>query len=102
MVCPDIEPRFSVSEIEEIHDATALIGKEIGYPDGIKVDLQGNIFTAGPGGLWIFNKYYQLIGKIKPDAWVSNCAFDDTYENLYITADSYLLRIKLQNNIVKN
>ena len=37
------------------HDATHLIGKEVGVPDGLKVDTKGNIFTAGPGGLWIFN-----------------------------------------------
>ena len=84
-------------KINAFHDATEFIGKEIGYPDGIKVDLKGNIYTAGPGGLWIFNNKYELIGKIKPNEWVSNCAFDDTYENLFITADSYLLRVRLKN-----
>ena len=56
-----------------IYDATHLIGKEIGFPDGVKVDNKGNIFTAGPGGLWIFSKDHQLLGKIKSDYWTSNC-----------------------------
>ena len=78
------------------HDATHLIGKEVGVPDGVKVDAQGNIFTAGPGGLWIFSPDGTVLGKIKPDAWVSNCNFDETGKVLFITADDYLLRVKLQ------
>ena len=85
----------TLGSMEEILNVTRLIGSETGFPDGIKVDRKGNIFTAGPGGLWIFNKRKELIGKIKPGKWVSNCAFDDTYETLYITAADYLLRVKL-------
>ncbi len=85
-----------LGESEEILNVTQLIGKEIGFPDGIKVDAQGNIFTAGPGGLWIFNADFELLGKIKPDEWVSNCAFDDNFSTLYITADNTLLRVKLK------
>ena len=78
-----------------LHDATDLIGKEVGFPDGIKVDQNGNIFTAGPGGLWIFNPEGKVLGKIKPGEWVSNCNFDDTGKVLFITADDNLLRIKI-------
>jgi len=85
----------TLGTMKEIMNVTHLIGKEVGYPDGIKVDQNGNIFTAGPGGLWIFNSNLELIGKIKPGEWVSNCAFDNNYKTLYITADDYLLRIKL-------
>lgn len=87
----------SLGTMDEILNVTDLIGKEVGFPDGIKVDNHGNIFTAGPGGLWIFNSKHELIGKIKPDQWVSNCAFDETYSTLYITADDYLLRVQLNN-----
>ena len=62
----------SLGAPEEILNVTQLIGKEVGYPDGIKVDDKGNIFTAGPGGLWIFNEDFKLMGKIKPNEWVSN------------------------------
>ena len=80
----------------EIRNVTDLIGKEVGFPDGIKVDDKGNIFTAGPGGLWIFNSDFELLGKIKPDEWVSNCAFNEDYSTLFITADDHLLRVKLK------
>jgi gluconolactonase len=26
-----------------------------GNPDGMKIDEQGNIYSAGPGGVWIFS-----------------------------------------------
>lgn len=78
-----------------IYDATALIDKEVGYPDGVKVDANGNIYTAGPGGIWIFSPDFKLLGKIKPGLWASNCNFNADYSVLYITADDYLLRLKL-------
>lgn len=81
---------------KEILNVTHLIGKEVGYPDGIKVDNKGNIFTAGPEGLWIFNADFKLIGKIKPGKWVSNCAFNEDYSTLYITADDSILRVQLK------
>jgi gluconolactonase len=88
----------TLEDPDVIHNATHLVGKETGFPDGIKVDDKGNIFTAGPGGLWIFNPGHELIGKIKPGEWVSNCAFDENFETLYITADDMLLRVRLQRD----
>lgn len=85
-----------LGEPEEILNVTHLIGQEVGFPDGIKVDDKGNIFTAGPGGLWIFNSDFEVIGKIRPDKWVSNCAFNEDYSTLYITADDTLLRVQLK------
>lgn len=79
-----------------IHDATHLIGKEEGFPDGVKVDAQGNIFSAGPGGIWVFGKDHTLLGKIKSGYWSSNCNFNADYSTLYITADDHLLRLKLK------
>ena len=79
-----------------VYDATHLVGKEIGFPDGVKVDPQGNIFTAGPGGIWIFSPDHQLLGKIKSEFWASNCNFNADFSTLYITADDHLLRVKLR------
>ena len=91
-----IKENGSLGTPEEILNVTDLIGKEVGFPDGIKVDDKGNIFTAGPGGLWIFNSDFKLIGKIKPGEWVSNCAFNEDFSTLYITADNTLLRVQLK------
>jgi gluconolactonase len=67
-----------------------------GLPDGMKVDKNGNVFGAGPGGIWIFNKDGKLLGKIKlPDA-TSNCALSPDEKILYITNDMYVLRLKMR------
>lgn len=86
----------SLSDPTILYDATDLVGKEIGFPDGVKVDPRGNIFTAGPGGIWIFSADHKLLGKIKSDFWASNCNFNADFSTLYITADDHLLRVKLR------
>jgi gluconolactonase len=78
------------------YDATAARKKEIGNPDGLKIDKRGNVFASGPGGLWIFNKKGKVLGKIKFHQEISNCAFSAGESVLYMTADSYLLRMKMR------
>lgn len=69
---------------------------ERGLPDGLRIDSQGNIFATGPGGIWILNKEGKVIGKIKIPHPTSNCALSADEKTLYMTADMYLLRIKLR------
>jgi gluconolactonase len=66
-----------------------------GAPDGLKVRKDGIIFATGPGGVWVFSPDGEHIGTIKTGQATSNCAFDDEGKYLYITADMYLMRIKL-------
>lgn len=67
-----------------------------GAPDGFKIDDQGNIFTSGPGGIWIFNDEYVPIGKIKLPHAVSNCCLADEGKTLYITAGQQVLRLQMR------
>ena len=76
-------------------DAGSRVGKTKGLPDGLKVDKDGNLFATGPGGVLVFNKDGKHLGTLLTGQATSNCAFGDDGKTLYITADSYLLRIKL-------
>ncbi len=78
------------------YDATAESKTEGGAPDGFKVDKMGNVFATGPGGLWIFDKKGKVLGKIKINVPVSNCALADDDKTLYITADMYVLKVNLR------
>ncbi len=78
------------------YDATEAAKKEPGMPDGLKIDKKGNVFATGPGGVWIFNRTGKLLGKIKFDGLVSNCAFSADEKTLYMTADMYVLKIRLR------
>jgi len=77
------------------YDATELVAQEKGLPDGLKVDNKGNLFATGPGGVFIFSPEGKVLGKIKTGQATSNCAFNADKSTLYITADSYVLRLKM-------
>ncbi|MEP0132876.1 MAG: SMP-30/gluconolactonase/LRE family protein [Eudoraea sp.] len=91
----DVLDDGSVSNVEIFFDATELVTKEKGLPDGLKVDNDGNLFATGPGGVFVFSPEGKLLGKIKTGQATSNCAFNEDKSTLYITADSYVLRVRL-------
>ena len=70
--------------------------KGMGACDGLKIDKAGNVFAAGPGGIWIFTKAGKLIGKIKLNGVAAaNCALTPDGKTIFITATNYLLRVKM-------
>lgn len=68
-----------------------------GAPDGMKVDQNGDVFSAGPGGLWIFAPDGTHLGTIHVDGTVSNCAWGGSdWKTLYITASPSIYRIRVK------
>lgn len=78
------------------YDVTEWVPKAAGLPDGLKIDDQGNLFATGPGGVWIFSPEGEHLGTVKTGEATANCAFNEDKSALYMTADSYLLRLKLK------
>lgn len=65
--------------------------------DGFKIDKNGTVYAAGPGGIWIFTKEGKLIGKINVNGvTATNCALSPDGKTIYITAVQYLLRVKMR------
>ena len=69
--------------------------KEQGIPDGMKVDSQGNIYAAGPEGVWVFSPDGRHLGTIQPGETAANCNWGDDGRTLYITASTSVYRIRL-------
>ncbi len=68
-----------------------------GVPDGMKVDEEGNVYSTGPGGVWVFSPSGNLLGKIEVPEVAANMAWGDRdYKTLYITASNSLYRIRLK------
>ncbi len=65
--------------------------------DGFKIDKFGNIFGAGPDGINIISPGGKLLGLIKVyNRPTSNCAFNETKDVLYITADDLVLKVQIR------
>jgi gluconolactonase len=68
-----------------------------GAPDGMKVDQRGNLYSAGPGGVWIFSPAGKHLGTIDFPEKVANVAWGGSdYKTLYVTASSSIYRIPLK------
>jgi gluconolactonase len=77
-------------------DGTKLFAsRKKGLPDGLKVDMQGNVFATGPGGVLVIAADGTHLGTILTGQATANCGFGDDGKTLYMTADSHLCRIKL-------
>lgn len=79
-----------------LFDASSLTKTRRGLPDGLKVDTEGNLFAAGPGGILVLTAIGSHLGTILTGQATGNCAFGDDGRTLYITADMYLMRIRLK------
>jgi gluconolactonase len=91
----DIAPNGSLKNGRVFYDVSN--EKGMGGCDGLKIDKAGNVFAAGPGGLWIFTKAGKLIGRIKMNGvTTANCALTPDGKTIFITATNYLLRVKMR------
>ena len=64
--------------------------------DGLKVDQNGNVYSTGPGGLWIISPEGKQLGLIKGPEDPHNMAWgDDDGKTLYITALTGIYRIRM-------
>jgi len=69
-----------------------LQGAEPGVPDGMKVDVEGNVYCGGAGGIWIFDPNGKKLGRIVHGApATTNIAFGgDDWRTLYFTSRNHL------------
>jgi len=88
-----VQPDGSVSDGMLFCDASSEPAK--GGPDGIRVDKKGNLWGAGPGGVWIISPEGKHLGTIKVPEVVANVAWGDAdAKTLYITGSTSLYRIR--------
>jgi gluconolactonase len=88
----DVAADGSVSNGRVLFDATA--HKAGGVPDGMKIDVQGNIWATGPSAVYVFSPEGMHLGSIVPAEDPANCGWGDDGRTLYITAETGLYRIK--------
>jgi gluconolactonase len=88
-------PDGKVTDAKLLYDATS--DPRVGGPDGMKADKEGNIYSAGPGGVWIFTPEGKPLGTLLIPERVSNVAWGDAdRRTLYVTASSSVYRVRLK------
>jgi len=93
----DIKPDSTLANERLFVDLT----NEKGGVDGINVDSKGNLWGAGPGGIWIVSPQGKHLGTISvpmvQGVRFANMAFGDPdRKTLYITGNKNLWRIRLK------
>ena len=75
-----------------------LSGERPGIPDGMKVDVEGNVYCGGSGGIWVMDASGNHLGTIVHGApATTNMAWgDDDWKTLYFTTRDSLGSIQLK------
>jgi gluconolactonase len=92
----DIQKDGTVKNRRVVVDLTG--EKGLGGPDGVKVDRQGNIYTAATGGLWIVSPDGKRLGLVRAPEGIrfANNAFGDPdSKTMYLVSAKNLWRIRL-------
>jgi gluconolactonase len=81
-------------------DASAV--KAPGTTDGMRVDVKGDVWGTGPGGIWIMTPDGKHLGTIKTPEVPSSLAFGGADgKTLYITARTSIYKIRVNITGVK-
>jgi gluconolactonase len=71
-------------------------GEGAGAPDGMKLDAQGNVYCAGPGGVHVFDPGGVCLGVVRMPEYTANFCFgDDDLRTLYVCAATSLYRLRV-------
>ena len=65
-----------------------------GVPDGMKVDLQGNVLCTGPGGVWVCRADGTFLGRVILPELPANLAWGEDGSVLFLTARTSVYRIQ--------
>jgi gluconolactonase len=95
----DVKPDGTIANGRVFADLTSNVE---GGVDGMKIDIEGNIYVTGPGGVSIFDPSGDKLGIIEMPEVCANVAWgDDDWKTLFITGSTSLYRIKLSIQGVK-
>lgn len=92
----DVKEDGTITNGRVFFDSTPWKKPNYGGPDGLKLDREGNLFAARPGGINVFAPDGTHLGSIETGGATSNVAWGDDGSVLYITAGTTIYRIALK------
>jgi gluconolactonase len=91
----DVQPDGALANGRVLFDAAKVKEGKPGTADGMKVDAEGNIFSAAPAGIFVLSPDGTLLGRFDLGVPTGNCAWGEDGSTLFITANHNLYRIRL-------
>ena len=91
----DVKADGTIDNGKVLFNATPWTKSKPGVPDGLKVDGEGNIFGAGPGGIHVFSSKGKHLGSIETGVPTGNLAWGEDGSSLFITSNTNVFRLKL-------
>jgi gluconolactonase len=70
-----------------------MASEDPGVPDGLKVDVRGNVFCTGPGGVWVCGPDGALLGRIVLPELPANLGWGEDGSVLFVTARTSVYRV---------
>ncbi len=66
-------------------------------PDGLKSDVNGNIWTTGPGSVWVISPQGDVLGRIRPPEHPANLGFGGAdWKTIFFTAQTGVYRMPVK------
>ena len=91
----DVKPDGTIANGKTLFNATAWTKNKPGVPDGMKIDKDGNLFAAGPGGIHVIAPDGAHLGSIETGVPTGNLAWGEDGSTLFITSNKTVYRLKL-------
>ncbi len=91
----EVKPDGSLGKGRTLYDGTETMKDRRGTADGMKVDRRGNIFGAGPGGVYVIAPDGTLLGWFDFGGNVGNVAWGEDGSTLFIAANATVYRVRL-------
>lgn len=92
----DVKADGTIDAGRVLFNATPWTKTKPGVPDGMKVDREGNIFGAGPGGIHVLSPDGRHLGSIETGVPTGNLAWGEDGSSLFITSNTNVFRLKLR------
>ena len=91
----DVKTDGTIANGKTLFDATPWTKTKPGVPDGMKVDKDGNLFAAGPGGIHVIAPDGTHLGSIETGVATGNLAWGGDGSTLFIPSSRAVYRLKL-------
>ena len=91
----DVKDDGTITNGRVLLDASERGKDRPGVPDGLKVDIHGNLFGGAPGGVYVIAPDGTLLGMFDFGMATGNCTWGENGSTLFITSNTAVYRIRL-------